>query len=1114
MNDDFDLIQKKLLRERAARKEAEMLLEVKSRELYDSNQKLKVLNSNLEGLVEERTRKLVDAEQEYHVLVESITDLICKIDLSKKIIFANQIATKLLGKEKTELIGTNVFEFIPKHLQKKVFIYFARQFIKRNCISSMEIPITVASGKEMWMFLNVQFSEERCSTCSFKQEFLVGKSSTVCASSVCKFNEVIIVAHDITDQKLGQLELEKSEKRYRELTESLPELICEVDKKGIVTYANQYAIDKFGYEKEEIVGNAFSIFRVFNKRYWNLIVKNISKILEDGTTFSNEYMAMKKNGDEFPVIVYSSPMYSKEQIVGIRGVMVDITDRKKSELEIAKNLRQQEILSAISVNYNSLDDFRNKTNETLRIIGEHTDVSRAYIFENSSDGTLTSNTYEWCNKGIEPQIEELQDIPYSMIPSWKKILLKKGIVYSENIKKMPKDIRDILEPQGIHSIIVLPLFVSREFFGFIGFDECNEQRKWTKSELELLRTISNIISNAYMRNAIQSKLVESVKENKGIIDSIPDEIIRLNQKGKIIAYKSKQKKGIFSKLNEGDNYIQEILDLELSKSFLSGAIDCLNNESSKFDFHKLIWDEIEYFEARMVKLSGEEVLVIVRNVTEIKENERQLNMAREKAEEASKAKSEFLANVSHEIRTPMNAIIGFSEWLYDNVENPQHKNYLHTILSSGRNLLALINDILDLSKIESGKLNIEMSPVRVEIILDEIKNVFKQKLEIKNLAFKINIDPLLLNYIYLDEVRFYQILYNLVGNSIKFTSKGYIYVSAFARKKLADNLIDLVINVEDTGIGIGEDQQEKIFNAFVQTSGQSNRYHEGTGLGLTIISGLLKKLNGEISLKSKIGKGSTFSVTLKDVRLAEYIEDKNSEANHTQLGFEPFKVLIIDDLEFNILVLKKMIEFENVTFIEASTAEQGLELIQIDEPDIIFMDIRLPGMSGYAATEILKNNQKLKHIPVVAFTASIMQNEIDKIHTLFDGFLQKPVFRKDVVSMLKKFIPYNYNQSIAIENKEEISDLAEFCKEQLPDIISKLETAFLPEWETIKNDLIIYDIEAFSTRLTDFAMDMRCEGLKQYCRELNMGIQSFDIEVIEKKINDFGPLLEKMKDQI
>lgn len=1012
------------------------------------------------------------------ILVENLTDGILVLDSQNRIQDINAKAIHFLGIRNKDVIGLNVQKLITKSKQLLDMIvgYDSREEVESN------------------------FEDGDISLVIIKKNIKHYSGSR------------LVILRDITEQKIFQHEIEKKEKKYRELTEFLPEMICEIDLNGKLIYANQFAIFSFGYTQDEVFGQNFDIYKIFAEKERRRVARNMMLVLKKGETLSNEYYAIKKNGELVPALVYSSPIYHDDKITGLRGVMIDITERKRNELEIARNLKQQEILSLISLSYNTLDNFEEKTREVLRVIGVHTNVSRVYIFENSADGLSASNTYEWCNDGITPLINKLQNISYNTIPSWLPMLINNGIIYSEDIYDLPKDIVEKLEHQHIISIIVLPLLLNGKFFGFVGFDECIEKRRWTKSELELLRTITNLISNAFMRNMINNELMNSLNENKSIVDSIPDLIIRISPSGKFLSSLAPQTKGLFSNYKSGENdTISSLLNEDLSNSFLSSIKECMIEGAFKFDFTFLNWDNLEYYEARFVKLKEDEVLAIIRNVTEIKEKEKELQIAKNKAEEASRAKSEFLANISHEIRTPMNAILGFSEWLYDHVSDTQHKSYLHTILTSGRNLLALINDILDLSKIESGRMNIEMEPVQLRTLVFEIKQMLKQKLESKNLAFNIQIDQSVPEYIYMDEIRLHQILFNIIGNAAKFTLKGYINVSAYAVKTTSNEIINLRIEIEDTGIGINEDQQEKIFTAFTQQSGQSNRYYEGTGLGLAIVTGLLKKLNGEIKLKSKVGKGSTFSITLRDVKVAENSETVVSVIENQQnMIFNPCKILIVDDVEFNIRVLERIIDAENITFLEAKSGEEALDILLSEKPDIIFMDIRMPGINGYDATEIIKKNEKFKDTPVIAFTASTMNSEVDRINSIFDAFLQKPVFKKDIMAVMKKYLPYTYKTTNGPRLEENLPISPE-CAENLPEIIQSLENQFLPEWESVKNDLMIFKIEDFNNRLTDFASNISCMLLDQYCRELNQGLQSFDIELISKKLSEFTGLIQTLK---
>lgn len=1117
MSKEYELLKRKLKREEAARKEAESLLEQKSRELYNSNENLKALNSNLKSLVEKRTKALHEKELQYAIMVESSNDMILRLDMTGKIVFANRAVDQLIGFGKKTLTGHNVLEFIDKEKRKQIFIHFARQFLKHNCVNYYDVQVYSKHKQKIWLRLTVQFSSSNCKSCERKQQAFAIFNEPLVAGNDCDFNEIIIVGYDITQQQLDQTRLEKSEKRFRELTESLPELICEVDTDGIVTYANKYAIDKFGYRPEEVLNGKFHINQIFCKSEHKQIATNFARIIRYRKSVPKEYLAKKSNGETFPVIVYTSVIIEHEKVVGIRGVMFDITIRKKQELEIAQNLQQQKFLSKISMLYNSIANFDNNTNQALRLIGKHLNVSRVYIFKDSDDGEYTSNIFEWCSQGIAPQIKELQNIPYSTITSWKKLLAEEGIIYSSNIQELPQDVAEILEPQGIKSILVLPLQQRKKQIGFIGFDECATNRSWSESEIELLRTISNIILQSYLRQETQNELIESEKENRIIIESIPDIIIQANKSGEIKAFKASQNTNLSNLIKNEDSWtISEAFNEKISELLLHAIAQCLKEEESHIEFKGLTLGELQYYEARLVKLDETEVMIIVRDVTVIRQHEVQLEVAKNQAEEASQMKSEFLANVSHEVRTPLNAILGFSQWLFDNTTETLHKSYLRTILKSGKGLLEVINDILDISRIESDSIQMDMHVMRYKDVMSDINAVFGTKAQEKGLNFEIITESSVPGFIIMDEIRFYQIVYNLVNNALKFTKKGFVKVTSMATETSVKDEVNLMIKVTDSGIGIEQDQQEKIFKSFTQYNGRKDRSHEGTGLGLAIVNGLLKKLNGKIELSSQSGKGSTFKISFFNVQIGNNIEiSEQTKEPDVKFRLKPCSIMIVDDIEYNIKVLKAQINSDKVKYLEAKDGNIALAILQVERPDIIFLDLRMPGMDGFELVKMIKGDNNLKNIPVIAFSASTIKNRKELIADLFDDYLTKPVLKKKLDSILLRYIP----NSIEYQNERAVEERVlgqEVCKENLQNIdhiVSVLENEFQPKWEGIKDNLIIYEIEIFKKELSEFALKEKCSLLTLFCDELDLGLQAFDIEMIGKKIGEF-PTIKAQLEQL
>jgi signal transduction histidine kinase/CheY-like chemotaxis protein len=425
--------------------------------------------------------------------------------------------------------------------------------------------------------------------------------------------------------------------------------------------------------------------------------------------------------------------------------------------------------------------------------------------------------------------------------------------------------------------------------------------------------------------------------------------------------------------------------------------------------------EVKTPEGRMVQITyrpmsdGRKVAISV-DVTELRQREKELKKAQAAAVQASNAKSAFLANMSHEIRTPLNGILGMAQVLEMANLTPEQKDQVTTILDSGRNLMALLNDVLDLSKIEAGKIAIVKTDTDIAHTLRRLYRLWKPKAEEQGLEFSLSLDSELPQVLNFDSVRVRQCVSNLISNAIKFTREGRVEV-VVTSKALPDGEHLVKVRVRDTGVGMDEETASRLFKPFVQADDSTQRKFGGTGLGLSITRSLAELMGGEATVKSEVDRGSEFTFTFKAGEAQVQHRVVASGNNHvddgqarSSLKNQNLRLLLVDDHPINRQVASLFLKPFNMRIVEATNGKEALAALASEPFDMVLLDIHMPVMDGPTTIRTIRESSEAwKDIPVIALTADAMSGDKERYLRLgMNGYLSKPLAERDLIAEITR----------------------------------------------------------------------------------------------------------------
>ncbi|HEY9045080.1 MAG TPA: PAS domain S-box protein [Ohtaekwangia sp.] len=763
--------------------------------------------------------------------------------------------------------------------------------------------------------------------------------------------------------------LEIRERQYRELVEDAPDLIYELDPNGNFVFVNPVMERISGYSKDELL----------QMKYWELVHPNCQQQL------MNFYKSQRRN--------LQSSSYFQFLMITKTGEEIWVGQSVRMLFDEHGRVYKVSVIARDITELKQIDIKRAESERRFRLLAGNAPVG---IFQTDAAGLCTYVNKRWCEiAGISEHEAKGEGWMQVIHPGDRHKVLAEWAVAVAGARKFVIEFRFVNPQRGVRWVISEGVEMQDEngnLQGYIGtthditeLKEVNEKLQESEELYRLLSRNSKDLVTLFRIDdaATRTFISPSVKD---ILGYTPEEMVGYSPYDNIHP--------------EDEVYVKEVIQSVI----FSGKSATVEYRAIRKD-GSFVWLESNAHpfyndEGDMIGFQTS-----ARDISKRKEFEASLQIAKEKAEEATKAKSLFLSMMSHEIRTPMNAIIGLTNLLVQNDPREDQRERLDLLKFSGQNLLTIINDILDFSKIEAGKVVLESINFNLQDMLSDTRQMLEMRAQEKQIGLHFTYDPSLPVFVKGDTVRLSQIVTNLLSNAIKFTEHGSVdfSVTALGEEKGKTRML---FKVKDTGIGIEPDKLRKIFEQFSQADNDITRRFGGTGLGLNITKGLLELMDSHIELESEPGKGSTFSFQLlfekgEDIAAAGATADTGQSLTGKQI-----KVLLVEDNKINQLVATNFMEQWGVQVQIANDGLEAIDMIRSKSFNMVFMDLQMPRMDGYEASHQIRlmEEKYFRDIPIIALTASAMNGMRDKVVEMgMNDFISKPFNPDELKAKIGKY---------------------------------------------------------------------------------------------------------------
>jgi PAS domain S-box-containing protein len=969
----------------------------------------------------------------------------------------------------------------------------------------------------------LEFNSKKHEDVIYQEEVLLYKlngtsfwADTAISTLVIKDKDFLLVRiSDIDSVKKAQMALIESEERYRDIIENSKDLICIHDIDGKIQVANKAFSSVLGYEEYEICGT--NIIDYIPERNRPDFYRYIDELIAKGEN-KGVMKALSKSG-ELKLLEYNNTTKrDKNGAITVRGMAVDVTEKYTLQRKLNESLKHFRMISENSADmicqHSKDGKFEYISTAVVKLTGYLPEELMAKDFlsiihpDDKKLIRLVSPLY--CEQidneptSIEYRITKKNGRVLWVNTIFKPIQDEKGIItgYHSSSRDISERKKIELQTERKDRLFKALTEASKELLSNHNIDESlpsammimSKAMQLDASEFYQIATDNNgdlCLNHLYGWTAERDEVVfrDITKQNLAISKYFHRWYENLNTGILVKGFHTSFTENECTLINNGN--FQSVIILPVMVNNKLWGVMCYSYHK---EFH--VWNAVE--EAILKTACSGIAGTIVRH-----QNEYELMEAKETAENASKAKETFLANVSHEIRTPMNGIIGLTRLLEKTPMNDTQKRYISAVKQSGEYLLVIINDLLDYSKIVAGHMEFEHIPFNLDNILNNINHTYSLKAIEKGIELIINCGEDVPRWLTGDPVRLNQIIVNLIGNSIKFTEKGHVELRIQLLKQL-NNKATVQFTVKDTGIGIAKEKLSTVFESFKQAETATSRKYGGTGLGLSIVKKLVEAYGSEIHLDSDIGKGCEFYFNI-DFDIATKVESEAEETDNV-ISLAGSKILLAEDNMVNQLLAFDLISSWGAQLIMVDNGEKAINKLKEESFDLVLMDVQMPVLGGIEATEIIRNysDKAIKEIPIIAMTADAIKQNIQKC---FDAGMNDHITKPFVASELNKIIWKNF----ADATKKRLSSSTHSETSSQAEISQQVNTQLEPVSTSISFQYIsLHNLLEFSRGKNDFVVKM----LKLLLDQTPPAVEGIQAGIDAKNWSEVRALAHKMKPNI